>query len=178
MSILLVKSSKETIGDTKMTNKNSIFSELYHNINVWIEDVKQHEITHAVEIMEQVKAYFAAAESIPQEKVGQFIDSFHYDLVEFYRQNQSQVKNSLYLGLLNENLWQTLATMTDKSQVEWSELVDDFHHEGLYEVGDYIGFGELECCECGDKLTITHLSQVGACIHCQGEKFTRHALMP
>jgi len=161
-----------------MMDKNSVFSGLYRDINLWIEDVKQHELTHAVEIIEQAKVYLVAAERIPEEKVAQFIESFRYDLVAFYRQNQSQVNNSLYIGLLNENLWQTLATMTDKSQVEWSELVEDFQHDGFYSVGDYIGFGELECSRCGNKLTITHLSQVGKCVSCQGEKFIRHGLKP
>jgi hypothetical protein len=161
-----------------MTDRNTLFSELYQNINLWIEDVKQHELTHAVEIIEQAKLYFVAAERIPEEKVAQFIDSFRYDLVEFYQQSQNDAQHSVYLGLLNEGLWQTLATMTDKSQVEWSELVKDFQHDGLYAVGDYIGFGELACCHCGEKLTFTHLSQVRPCLSCQGGKFIRHGLAP
>lgn len=159
-------------------NKKTALSDFYQNINEWIEQTKSHEITKIVEVVEQAKAYISAAESIPQQKIEQFIDSFIYDLHDFYQQNQKQVKNSVYLTLMNERLWQSLATMTDKSQVEWSELMDDFEHDGIYRLGDYIGFGELCCEHCQEKMTITHLTKVTACSHCHGETFIRQGMMP
>ena len=161
-----------------MGNKPQEISHFYQNITNWIKDTKAHEITKMVVLVERAKAYLVAAESIPEENIKQFIDSFVYDLREFYQQNQAQAQSSLYLGLMNENLWQLLASMTDKSQVEWSELMDDFQHDGIYYLGDYIGFGELECQSCHQSLTITHLSKVSACIHCDGTQFIRHALNP
>lgn len=161
-----------------MTNKNQGINQLYQNILKWIEDTKIHEITRVVDLVEQAKAYLIAAEAIPEEKVKQFIDGFIYDLHEFYQQNQAEVQSSVYLALMNENLWKSLASMTDKSQVEWSELMDDFEHDGIYHQGDYIGFGELECQKCQQKISITHLSQVTDCINCGGQKFIRHALKP
>jgi len=161
-----------------MTKKNVLFDELYQTIHDWINDVKNNELTHAIEIIEQAKTYVHAAEAIPEEKVSQFIESFRYDLVAFYHHNQSQAKHSLYLGLINETFWKTLATMTDKSQVEWSELIEDFQHDGFYFTGDYIGFGELECCQCATKLTITHSTKISSCINCHSGKFIRHGLMP
>jgi len=161
-----------------MTNKNHVFNDFYQNISEWIEDAKAHEITKIVEVVEQAKSYLAAAEHIPEKKVKQFIDSFVYDLHEFYQRNQTQAQDSLYLALLNESLWQSLATLTDKSQVEWSELMDDFEHDGLYHVDDYIGFGELECKNCHERLSVTHLSKVTSCIHCGGEQFIRHGMKP
>ena len=161
-----------------MPNKNNVIVELYQNISKWIEDTKEHEITQIVDVVEQAKAYLIAAETIPEREVKQFIDSFIYDLNEFYRQNQTQVKNSLYLSLMNESFWQLLASMTDKSQVEWSELIDDFEHNGIYRAGDSIGFGELECQKCHQTLSITHLSQVSSCIECDGQQFIRHPMKP
>ncbi len=161
-----------------MGKKAQEISNFYQNITDWIKETKDHEITQMVDLVEQAKAYLIAAESIPQEKIKQFIDSFVYDLNEFYQHNQAQVQSSLYLALMNESLWQSLASMTDKSQVEWSELMDDFKHDGIYHVGDYIGFGELACQRCQHKVEINHLSQVTACIECGGEQFIRHALKP
>ena len=161
-----------------MADKNNAIVELYQNISKWIEETKEHEITQIVDVVEHVKVYLVAAESIPEEKVKQFIDSFIYDLNEFYQHNQAQVKSSLYLGLINESFWQLLASMTDKAQVEWSELKDDFEHDGIYQVGDYIGFGELECQRCHQSLSINHLSQVSECIECGGKYFIRHPLNP
>ena len=161
-----------------MPNKNNVIVELYQNISKWIEDTKEHEITQIVDVVEQAKAYLIAAETIPEREVKQFIDSFIYDLNEFYRQNQIQAKNSLYLSLMNESFWQLLASMTDKSQVEWSELIKDFEHNGIYHVGDYIGFGELECRKCHQSISITHLSYVTNCLVCDGQQFIRHPMKP
>ena len=161
-----------------MADKNNAIVGLYQNISTWIEETKEHEITDIVDVVEQTKAYLVAAESIPEEKVKQFIDSFIYDLNEFYQHNQAQAKSSLYLGLIKESFWQLLAGMTDKAQVEWSELNDDFDHDGIYQVGDHIGFGELECQRCHQRLSINHLSQVSECIECGGKHFIRHPLNP
>jgi DNA-binding ferritin-like protein (Dps family) len=170
--------NSRVIGNLNMANKNNVIVELYQKISQWIEDTKDNELTNIVDVVEQAKAYLIAAEAIPEREVKQFIDSFIYDLNEFYRQNQRQANNSLYLSLMNERFWQLLASMTDKSQVEWSELIEDFEHHGIYRVGDYIGFGELECQKCHQNLSITHLSMVSSCIECHGQKFIRHPMKP
>ena len=156
------------------SNQENLYSKLLH----WLDDVNAHEMTDFVEFIEHAKAYFNAAEALPEAKVKQFIDNFTYDLNEFYRQNQSDAKHSVYLGLLNETLWLNLARMTDKSQVEWAELSDDFQHQGTYQTGDVIGFGELACKKCQQTITIYHLSEVSDCANCGGSEFFRHPLSP
>ncbi|NQY33587.1 MAG: zinc ribbon-containing protein [Alteromonadaceae bacterium] len=151
---------------------------IYDNVLKWIEDVKEHEVTHIVEVIEKFKAYLAAAEAIPEKKVQQFINNFENDLKEFYQQNQAEFQHSVYIGLLNETFWAKLAQLTDKSQVEWAELTEDFKHQGKYHTGDFIGFGELECQKCHHKRTILHFSEVTDCDECGGNEFVRLALMP
>ncbi len=160
-----------------MTNKNN-FNDFYHRLATWLSDVKKHELTHVVELVEQAKVVLKAAESIPEEKVKQFVDNFKYDLHEFYQQNQEEAKHSIYLGLLNESFWALLVKITDKSQVEWAELCEDFEHKGDYQKGDAIGFGLLECKKCHKNLLISHLSTVHECLHCGHEHFIRHSLTP
>jgi hypothetical protein len=75
-------------------------------------------------------------------------------------------------------MWASLANLTDKSQVEWAELVDDFDHDGIYKVGDVIGFGELVCEQCDEKIHIMHASEVAPCAKCGGNTFTRMPLDP
>jgi hypothetical protein len=156
----------------------SVLSQFYQALHVWLDDVKQHELTQVIDLIEHAKKYMVAAELIPAEKVKQFVDNFSYDLAEFYHQTQQEMKHSVYIGLLNETLWQRLAGMTDKSQVEWSELVDDFYHGGLYRQGDYVGFGKLICRKCKHSVTINHLSEVSCCAQCKGEEFIRRGLGP
>lgn len=157
---------------------NDIFSQFYQNIEQWIKGVKEHEITNLVTFVEQGKQYLLAAEQLPEEKVNQFVDNFRLDLQEFYLQYQEQAKHSVYLGLLEESWWQYLADLTDRSQVEWAEIGEDFKHDGIYKKGDMIGFGLLSCRSCHQRLTITHLTQVSECVHCGHEQFSRLSLTP
>ena len=71
----------------KLANKNLFYDQLIE----WFDDIKQHEITGIVDVVEKAKAIVIAAESLPEEKVKQFVENFKYDLKEFYQQYQSQV---------------------------------------------------------------------------------------
>ncbi|WP_440875496.1 zinc ribbon-containing protein [Thalassotalea sp. PLHSN55] len=153
-------------------HKNAI-ENIYGKLSEWLSDVQAHELTSVVELVEKTKQYAKAAEALPEEKVKQFIDNFNYDLNQFYQLNQQQAEHSLYLGVLNETFWQLLAKMTDKSQVEWAELSEDFAHKGHYQCGDIIGFGDLKCDQCEQSVAISHLTTVSECIHCGGTAFTR-----
>ncbi|GLX77517.1 DUF1451 domain-containing protein [Thalassotalea insulae] len=152
--------------------------DFYSRLSQWVLDVKQHEVTQIVELVEHAKLLLKAAEMIPEEKIKQFIDNFKYDLHEFYQQHQEQAKHSLYLAIMNESFWAVMANITDKSQVEWAELCDDFDHNGDYRSGDYIGFGVLECQNCHHSLQITHLCQIKDCLHCGHQHFVRQSLTP
>lgn len=161
-----------------MKNKTKTSSTIYEQLTSWINDIKQHELTNIVTLVEKAKEIFVAAESLPEEKVKQFVDNFKYDLHEFYQQYQAEAKHSIYLGLLNETFWTTLAQVTDKSQVEWAELEDDFNHQGLYRSGDFIGFGEIICQQCHQTMSISHLTKISDCFNCGGKEFIRKGLTP
>lgn len=161
-----------------MSQQKDYFADIYNKLNTWLEDVKTQQKPHIEEFIKQAKLYASAAEAMSEEKLQQFTDNLRYDLHDFYQQNRSQAKHSVYLALLNETLWDNLAKLTDKSQVEWSELVDDFNHDGHYQSGDTIGFGVIECQKCSEKLTIMHPSVIGECIKCGSNNFTRLPLKP
>ena len=162
-----------------MTNKEKRGPErVSEQLSDWLQDAKDNEVTKMVEVVEQAKKYAQAAEDLPETRITQFIDNLRHDFNEFYSQFKRDRDHSIYLGLLNESLWSTLAEMTDKSQVEWAELQEDFAHDGIYHAGDYIGFGELVCLNCENKQTITHFSEVVACNQCGHEQFRRQAFAP
>ena len=160
-----------------MSKKNDL-NDFYQSMSAWLTDIKKHEVTQLVELIEQAKVILKSAESLPEEKIKQFINNFTYDLHEFYQQNQQEVKHSIYLGLMKESFWAVLANITDKSQVEWAELCEDFVHNGEYQKGDVIGFGQLCCQKCHNIRLITHLTTVDECLHCGHEHFNRQGLTP
>ncbi len=161
-----------------MKQQQSRFQDVYRKLQVWLDDTNQHEVRSIVDFITKAKSILIAAEQIPEQQVKQFIDNLSYDLNEFYQQSQSDIKHSLYLELLNESLWSTLSNITDRSQVEWSELVDDFQHQGLYQSGDYVGFGQLVCQQCQHNITYSHASTIVDCIECGGNSFQRVSLTP
>ncbi len=144
----------------------------------WLKDVREHELTDLINVVEKAKEFVRMSEEYPEEKIEQFIDNLKFDLIDFYHQQQVDFKNSPSVDILNESLWQTLEQVTDKSQVEWAELQDDFDHDGVYHSGDFIGFGVLVCRHCGHACHHSHFSEVIGCIECGHESFTRQPLMP
>lgn len=160
-----------------MANKTEL-ANFHQNLSQWLTEVKKHEVTQVVELVEHAKVLAKAAESIPEEKLKQFIANFKYDLREFYQQNQEQAKHSIYIGLMKESFWAVMANITDKSQVEWAEICEDFVHEGDYKSSDVIGFGLLECKKCHHTQQISHFSVVDDCLHCGHSHFLRKSLTP
>lgn len=147
----------------------------FENIANWLVDIKEHELTSIVELVEKAKQYLLAAEALPEQKVSQFAENLRFDLKEFYQLNQKQASESVYLGLMNETFWRALAKVTDQSQVEWAELCEDFDHDGIYHKGDYIGFGDLECLNCHHRIAVAHFTEIGECFQCNNGKFKRHS---
>ncbi|WP_155866691.1 hypothetical protein [Colwellia sp. PAMC 21821] len=161
-----------------MKKEQSSVKEVYQKLQTWLEDTKENEVRSIAGFLEQAKAIVIAAEQIPEQKVKQFIANLQYDLSDFYQQYQADIKHSVYLEILHESLWENLAKITDKSQVEWSELMDDFQHKDGYHVGDYVGFGQLQCQTCLHCVTYSHANVVTDCINCGGKDFNRLSLTP
>jgi hypothetical protein len=161
-----------------MSNKNDCFTEIYHRLNDWLVTLKAQQKPAINHLIMQARQLAKAAEAMSEEKIQQFIENLKYDLHDFYQLNKKQANSSVYLGLLNEALWDNLAKLTDKSQVEWAELIDDFDHDGIYKQGDLIGFGELQCEQCDEIITIMHVSKVTECLKCGASQFFRLPLKP
>jgi len=160
-----------------MSDKNTL-ADFHQSLSQWLTDVKKHEVTQVVELIEHAKVLIKAIEDIPEEKVKQFIENFTFDLHEFYQQTQQEMKHSIYLGLMKESFWAVMSNITDKAQVEWAELSEDFQHNGEYHRNDIIGFGVLECQKCHKTQQINHCTLVGSCLHCGHEHFIRKSLTP
>ncbi len=159
-----------------MTKKPESSDPKYNQLLQWFNDVKSHELTHVIELVDEAKAWLKTAESIPEEKYQQFISNFKLDLIEFYQQSQADIQHSLYLDLLKDTFWAKLSSITDQTQIEWAELQEDFVHDGLYKAGDYVGFGEVKCLTCHHTQQVHHVTLLSSCIKCDGKTFKRQSL--
>jgi hypothetical protein len=96
----------------------------------------------------------------------------------FYHHYQADMAESEFVQAIKESAWHELADMTDKAQIEWQELKQDFNHQGTYEQGEWVGMGIIECRDCHYKMTFVHPQRLPACPQCGHGSFLREALAP
>lgn len=159
-----------------MAKENPEYQSVFDKVYDWLQQAKKDEVAHIMNWVAKANEYIKAAEDISVNEYQLSVDDFKRDLFGFYSANKQAEPQSLYVKSLKEGMWQHLSHMTDQSQVEWSELVDDFEHDGVYKTGDAIGFGRLECQQCGQSVDILHASTVTSCITCSGNSFIRTPL--
>ncbi len=61
------------------------------------------------------------------------------DLEEFarsYEESHEDESDSVFMRVIKESLWQELADITDKTQLEWREVFQDLNHHGVYHSGE------------------------------------------
>ena len=122
-----------------------------------------------------LEEYGTAASDLTKDEWALVTAYLKADLKEFEKESDSYT-DELKHGVLAETLWQRLASITDQSQVEWHGLMQDFEHQGVYDAGEWIGFGDLVCEQCGRTLSITHMQKIEPCAQCGGLHFHRKAL--
>lgn len=158
-----------------MDKQNSYFDWI-NDLHAWLKDVEHNEMKHLIENLMQGEQKLKAFKHTSEKQLAIYQKNLLLDL-SHYQQNKSQY-NDLALQEFKETIWCELAVIADKSQLEWQSLLEDFKHNGEYHQGQWIGFGELVCKECGDITHSFHPTQISACNECGGIYFIRRALSP
>ncbi len=103
------------------------------------------------------------------------------DLQEFaqnYQESKDNYTDTPFYQLIVDSVWHSLLEITDKTQVEWSEIFEDLSHQGIYQAGEIVGLGILVCEKCGYKEKFSHAQVLLPCPKCKNEEFTRLSLKP
>ena len=58
------------------------------------------------------------------------------------------------MRVIKESLWQELADITDKTQLEWRGGFQDLNHHGVYHSGEVVGLGNLVCEKCHHHIAV------------------------
>lgn len=122
-------------------------------------------IRPALTLLDTVAAYLKAGRELTAYETQLFIETF------FHQQQQTDPPS-----IWPETLWQSLAQVTDKTQVEWQELQQDLLHQGLYSQGEWVGMGVYVCVHCGEASHYNHAAELLVCPQCQGGRFVRRGL--
>ncbi|QSX34607.1 zinc ribbon-containing protein [Shewanella avicenniae] len=101
------------------------------------------------------------------------------DIDSFIKQRmQTDLSYSPSVIGFEQSLWHWLGEISDRSQVEWHELAQQFKQAGVYHTGDVVSQGRLSCTQCGQGMSIEFTNVVPECPNCDNREFTREALMP
>lgn len=119
----------------------------------------------AFQLAGTISAYVKAGRDLTAYETQLFIETF------FHQQQQPQPPS-----IWPETLWQLLAQVTDKTQVEWQELEQDLSHQGLYLQGEFVGMGLYVCRDCNELLHYNHPAELIPCPACGGGHFLRRGL--
>ncbi|MGF1688281.1 zinc ribbon-containing protein [Photobacterium japonica] len=136
------------------------------------------ELKHWATITEQ---YRQAASDMTKDELALISAYLKRDLHEFAQNVESSPEpfgESPFYRVVKETIWEGLAEATDKTQIEWREVMDDFKHQGVYEAGEIVGLGHLVCEQCGHDEQITHVKAISPCLRCGHTRFTRKPLSP
>ncbi|KLV06467.1 hypothetical protein ABT56_08775 [Photobacterium aquae] len=136
------------------------------------------ELKHWAEVTEQ---YRQAASDMTKDELALISAYLKRDLQEFGEHADSSsvpLSESPFYNVVRETIWEGLAEITDKTQIEWHEVMDDLQHQGVYEAGELVGLGNLVCEKCGHRELITHVKAISPCLKCGHTRFTRQPLSP
>lgn len=90
-------------------------------------------------LVEQARQRVMQTGELTRTEVDELTRAVRRDLEEFAMSYEESQEDSVFLRVIKESLWQELADITDKTQLEWREVFQDLNHHGVYHSG---GVGE------------------------------------
>ncbi|MGS0682651.1 zinc ribbon-containing protein [Shewanella sp. 125m-7] len=129
--------------------------------------------------MQSCKEYLAIKQQAKQEELALVEQFLKRDIASFLQEkNATDLSHSPTVITAESTLWHWLGEITDRSQVEWHEVAQDFKHHGYYKSGEIVGQGTMVCTACGHEAEIEFPDILSDCTECDNDEFTREALAP
>ncbi|WP_026960685.1 zinc ribbon-containing protein [Aliagarivorans taiwanensis] len=132
--------------------------------------ISQEELSHLIDTTQK---YMQAASDLTKDEWQMIANYVRRDLSDWQDDNRRAFEGSPGMRLLSDSIWHWLAKMSDTTRVEWHELLGDLQHQGVYQQGELVGLGTVECTECGTKRAVWHPELLAACDNCGGTQFYR-----
>lgn len=89
-------------------------------------------------LVEQARERVIKTGELTRTEVDELTRAVRRDLEEFamsYEESLKEESDSVFMRVIKESLWQELADITDKTQLEWREVFQDLNHHGVYHSG-------------------------------------------
>ncbi|AFJ47792.1 zinc ribbon-containing protein [Shimwellia blattae] len=132
-------------------------------------------------LVDSARAKMEQTSALTRREIDEVSRAVRRDLEEFalsYSENQESLEDSVFMRVIKESLWQELADITDKTQLEWREVFQDLHHHGVYHSGEVVGLGNLVCENCNHHLAFYTPEVLPHCPKCGHTQFQRRPFEP
>ncbi|EOY5094282.1 TPA: zinc ribbon-containing protein [Citrobacter amalonaticus] len=132
-------------------------------------------------LVEQARQQVLQAGELTRTEVDELSRAVRRDLEEFaisYEESLEEESDSVFMRVIKESLWQELADITDKTQLEWREVFQDLSHHGVYHSGEVVGLGNLVCEKCHFHLAVYTPDVLPLCPKCGHDQFQRRPFEP
>ncbi|EPL4124644.1 zinc ribbon-containing protein [Citrobacter amalonaticus] len=132
-------------------------------------------------LVEQARQQVLQAGELTRTEVDELTRAVRRDLEEFaisYEESLKEESDSVFMRVIKESLWQELADITDKTQLEWREVFQDLSHHGVYHSGEVVGLGNLVCEKCHFHLAVYTPDVLPLCPKCGHDQFQRRPFEP
>ncbi|HEY0207795.1 zinc ribbon-containing protein [Acerihabitans sp.] len=127
-------------------------------------------------LVEDARQRLLATGDLTPAEVDNVTRAVRRDLEEFarsYDESRAEDTDSVFTRVIKESLWQELADITDKTQLEWQEVFKDVSHHGVYSSGEVVGLGNLVCERCRHSLAFYTPEVLPLCPECGFDQFQR-----
>ncbi|EAS41411.1 zinc ribbon-containing protein [Photobacterium profundum] len=146
-----------------------------------VTETLRHSPEELKDWVDTTEKYRQAASDMTKDEWALISAYLKRDLKEFGKnveESPEPFAESPFYKLVSESIWSGLAEITDKTQIEWHELMDDLQHQGIYQAGEIVGLGNLVCEKCGHHEIYSHAKRIELCSQCGHDQFTRQSLTP
>ena len=132
-------------------------------------------------LVEQARERVIKTGELTRTEVDELTRAVRRDLEEFamsYEESLKEESDSVFMRVIKESLWQELADITDKTQLEWREVFKDVSHHGVYHSGEVVGLGNLVCEQCHHHMAFYTPEVLPLCPKCGHDQFQRRPFEP
>jgi predicted DNA-binding ribbon-helix-helix protein len=157
----------------------ALYQALIEQVKSRFEDDNSLTIKSLYQLIIKSKEYLQLKSQADESELALVEEFLKRDIANFLKeQNADSLSHSPTMIAIENTFWHWLNEITDRSQVEWHELSQDFKHHGCYRSGEIISQGRMVCTQCQHEMQIEFPSMIPDCTKCNNSEFTREPLLP
>ena len=157
----------------------SLYEALIAQVKSDFSDDNSMTVKELYKVVTTSKQFLILKDQAKEDELALVEQFLKRDIASYLQEkNATDLSHSPTMIAVENTLWHWLSEITDRSQVEWHEVSQDFKHHGYYQSGEIVGQGTMVCTNCGHEMRIEFPGVISECPECDSEQFTREALAP